>query len=198
MNRAQAAEARDGSPSSLALVTALAVERDRLCRGGAGDPDVDAALREADHEHRRPPPADPQLLRRSARHRDVRRRRQLRARGRGRRGRCARSASRRRRSGTTKATPAIVLDVDDTTLATWNYEIASNWAYNPVTNATYVTGQLFPAVPGMVATVDAGSAGGLRDLLPDGPPGRAGGRDARQPDGRRRRRGRRLSRRRRR
>src|SRR3954468_13622127 len=26
-----------------------------------------------------------------------------------------------------KGTPAIVLDVDDTTLATWNYEIASNW-----------------------------------------------------------------------
>lgn len=46
---------------------------------------------------------------------------------------------------------AIVLDVDDTTLATWNYEVASNWAYNPTTNAQYVTGQLFPPVPGMVA-----------------------------------------------
>jgi predicted secreted acid phosphatase len=52
-----------------------------------------------------------------------------------------------------RGTPAIVLDVDDTTLATWNYEIASNWAYNPVTNADYVTGQLFPAVPGMKAMV---------------------------------------------
>jgi predicted secreted acid phosphatase len=51
-------------------------------------------------------------------------------------------------------TPAIVLDVDDTTLLTWNYEIASNWAYNPVTNAEYVTGQKFPAVPGMVAIVN--------------------------------------------
>jgi hypothetical protein len=50
----------------------------------------------------------------------------------------------------TLQTKAIVLDVDDTTLATYNYEIASNWAYNPATNATYVTGQLFPAVPGMV------------------------------------------------
>ena len=47
-------------------------------------------------------------------------------------------------------TPAIVLDVDDTTLLTWNYEIASNWAYNPVTNAEFVTDQKFPAVPGMV------------------------------------------------
>jgi hypothetical protein len=49
--------------------------------------------------------------------------------------------------------PAIVLDVDDTTLLTWNYEIASNWAYNPVTNAEYVTEQKFPAVPGMVRMV---------------------------------------------
>ncbi|MGD9695455.1 MAG: HAD family acid phosphatase [Thermoleophilia bacterium] len=48
---------------------------------------------------------------------------------------------------------AIVLDVDDTTLATWNYEIASNWAYNPTTNAAYVTDQKFPAVPGMVDLV---------------------------------------------
>ncbi|WP_460447689.1 HAD family acid phosphatase [Angustibacter aerolatus] len=44
---------------------------------------------------------------------------------------------------------AIVLDVDDTSLVTWNYEIASNWAYEPVSNAKYVDGQLFPAVPGM-------------------------------------------------
>ncbi len=49
---------------------------------------------------------------------------------------------------------AIVLDVDDTTLATWNYEVASNWAYNPTTNAQFVTGQEFPAVPGMVDLVD--------------------------------------------
>ncbi len=48
---------------------------------------------------------------------------------------------------------AIVLDVDDTTLATWNYEIASNWAYTPASNAVYVLGQLFPAVPGMVDMV---------------------------------------------
>ncbi|GAB1640149.1 HAD family acid phosphatase [Krasilnikovia sp. MM14-A1259] len=52
-------------------------------------------------------------------------------------------------------TRAIVLDVDDTTLATYNYEIASNWAYNPATNATFVTEQRFPAVPGMVSMVTA-------------------------------------------
>src|SRR4249919_140208 len=48
------------------------------------------------------------------------------------------------------AMAAIVLDVDDTTLATWNYEIASNWAFNPTTNGQFVTDQRFPAVPGMV------------------------------------------------
>jgi len=48
---------------------------------------------------------------------------------------------------------AIVLDVDDTSLATWNYEIFSNWAFNPATNATFVTEQRFPAVPGMLAMV---------------------------------------------
>ncbi|BFU43200.1 HAD family acid phosphatase [Krasilnikovia sp. MM14-A1004] len=52
-------------------------------------------------------------------------------------------------------TPAIVLDVDDTTLATYSYEIASNWAYNPTTNATFVTEQRFPAVPGMVSMAAA-------------------------------------------
>ncbi|TDU91233.1 putative acid phosphatase of HAD superfamily subfamily IIIB [Kribbella voronezhensis] len=53
----------------------------------------------------------------------------------------------------TRATKAILLDVDDTSLATWNYEIASNWAFNPVTNGTFVTEQRFPAVPGMVDLV---------------------------------------------
>jgi hypothetical protein len=31
---------------------------------------------------------------------------------------------------------AIVLDVDDTTLTTWNYELFSNWDFNPSTNGT--------------------------------------------------------------
>ena len=53
------------------------------------------------------------------------------------------------------ATKAIVLDVDDTPRATWNYEIASNWAFNSGTNADFVLGQRFPAVPGMVAMATA-------------------------------------------
>ncbi|MGH2465994.1 MAG: HAD family acid phosphatase, partial [Candidatus Limnocylindrales bacterium] len=55
---------------------------------------------------------------------------------------------------------AIVLDVDDTTLATWNYEIASNWDYVPASNATYVNGELFPAVPGMVKLAKIAKAEG--------------------------------------
>jgi predicted secreted acid phosphatase len=63
---------------------------------------------------------------------------------------------------------AIVLDVDDTTLTTWDYELYSNWDYNPTSNQVFVgltdidptpavdlqfTGNLFPATPGMVAMV---------------------------------------------
>ena len=55
---------------------------------------------------------------------------------------------------------AIVLAVDDTSLATWNYEIFSNWSFNPATNATYVTNQLFPPVPGMVDMANTASAEG--------------------------------------
>jgi hypothetical protein len=55
---------------------------------------------------------------------------------------------------------AVLLDVDDTALATWNYEVASNWAYDPATNGEYVTDQRFPAVPGMVKLVRAAKAHG--------------------------------------
>lgn len=66
----------------------------------------------------------------------------------------------------TSSMQAIVLDVDDTTLTTWNYELFSNWDYNPGTNAVFVglgnppassstfTGNMFPATPGMVAMVN--------------------------------------------
>ena len=68
------------------------------------------------------------------------------------------------------AKPAIVLDVDDTTLATWNYEIFSNWAYNPTTNATYVNGELFPAVPGMVSMVNKAAKEGYAIFFITGRP----------------------------
>jgi hypothetical protein len=68
------------------------------------------------------------------------------------------------------AQKAIVLDVDDTTLTTWNYEIFSNWAYNPATNATYVNGELFPATPGMVQMVDKAKAEGYAIFFITGRP----------------------------
>ena len=54
-----------------------------------------------------------------------------------------------------RGTRAILLDVDDTSLLTWNYEVFSNWAYNPTTNAQFVTEQRFPAVFGMVEMAKA-------------------------------------------
>jgi predicted secreted acid phosphatase len=65
------------------------------------------------------------------------------------------------------ANKAIVLDVDDTTLTTWNYELYSNWDFNPTTNAIFVgltgsppvfTGNMFPATPGMVDMVSQAKA----------------------------------------
>ena len=56
---------------------------------------------------------------------------------------------------------AIVLDVDDTTLTTWDYELYSNWDYLPSSNTSFVggtntafTGNVFPATPGMVEMVN--------------------------------------------
>jgi hypothetical protein len=65
---------------------------------------------------------------------------------------------------------AIVLDVDDTTLTTWNYELYSNWDYNPGTNGTFVTEQRFPATPGMVALVSAAAADGYAIFFITGRP----------------------------
>jgi predicted secreted acid phosphatase len=74
------------------------------------------------------------------------------------------------RSKKPPAARAIVLDVDDTTLATWNYEIFSNWAFNPTTNATFVTEQRFPAVPGMVALADQAAQRGYAIVFLTGRP----------------------------
>ena len=49
-------------------------------------------------------------------------------------------------------TPAILFDIDDTTLNTYSYEIYSSFVYNPTTNAAFVnagSASVFPAVPGM-------------------------------------------------
>jgi predicted secreted acid phosphatase len=65
---------------------------------------------------------------------------------------------------------AILLDVDDTTLATYNYEIASNWAFNSTTNGNFVTAQLFPPVPGMVDMVKQAAQEGYAIIFLTGRP----------------------------
>ena len=67
-------------------------------------------------------------------------------------------------------TKAIVFDVDDTTLATWNYEVFSNWAFNPTTNAQFVNDQRFPAVPGMVELASAAARAGYSIIWITGRP----------------------------
>jgi HAD superfamily, subfamily IIIB (Acid phosphatase) len=44
---------------------------------------------------------------------------------------------------------AIVLDIDDTTLNTFDYEIHSSFVYDPTSNADFVNAEAFPAVFGM-------------------------------------------------
>lgn len=44
---------------------------------------------------------------------------------------------------------AIVLDVDDTSLSTYNYELETTFVYNPAGNAQYIATKTMPAVFGM-------------------------------------------------
>ena len=65
--------------------------------------------------------------------------------------------------------PAIVLDVDDTTLTTWNYELFSDWDFNSATNANFVglTGATFTGehVPRHAGNDRPGQGGeGLKDM----------------------------------
>ncbi len=50
---------------------------------------------------------------------------------------------------TASGAKAILLDVDDTSLNTYNYEIYSNFVYDPTSNGTFVDAAAFPAVPSM-------------------------------------------------
>lgn len=61
------------------------------------------------------------------------------------------------------AKKAIVLDVDDTSLVTYSYEIFSNFAYSPASNAEFVNAgrkDVFPATPGIAQTVKRAKAQG--------------------------------------
>jgi hypothetical protein len=87
-------------------------------------------------------------------------------------GRLARSAA--GYLGDAKATggtkKAVLLDVDDTSLNTYNYEIYSNFAYNPTTNAEFVNDAAFPAVFGMPALVQKAQAKGYTVFFLTGRP----------------------------
>ncbi len=66
--------------------------------------------------------------------------------------------------------PALVLDVDDTTLTTYNYEIYSNFAYDPTVNAAFVNAAVFPAVPTMPALVTRAARQGYEIFFLTGRP----------------------------
>ena len=68
------------------------------------------------------------------------------------------------------ATQAIVLDVDDTTLNTYNYEIYSNFVFNGSTNADFVNNAVFPAVPGMPQLVSHAASDGYAVFFLTGRP----------------------------
>jgi HAD superfamily, subfamily IIIB (Acid phosphatase) len=65
---------------------------------------------------------------------------------------------------------AIVLDVDDTTLNTYNYEIYSNFVYDPTSSAAFVNAASFPAVPGMVRLANRAEARGYTVFFLTGRP----------------------------
>ena len=68
------------------------------------------------------------------------------------------------------AKKAILLDVDDTSLNTYNYEIYSNFAYNPATNAEFVNKAAFPAVFGMPQLAQKAQAKGYTVFFLTGRP----------------------------
>jgi HAD superfamily, subfamily IIIB (Acid phosphatase) len=65
---------------------------------------------------------------------------------------------------------AIVLDIDDTTLNTYDYEIYSNFVYNPTSNAAFVNTAAFPAVFGMPQLVDYAASKGYTIFFLTGRP----------------------------
>lgn len=67
-------------------------------------------------------------------------------------------------------TPALVFDIDDTVLNTYNYEIATNFTYNPTTNGDYVDTARFPVVSKMQKFINAEAAQGYAVFFITGRP----------------------------
>jgi hypothetical protein len=76
----------------------------------------------------------------------------------------------RRSNHARQAKKAIVLDIDDTTLNTYNYEIYSNFVFDPTTNADFVNAAAFPAVFGMPHLVRTAKAEGYTIFFLTGRP----------------------------
>ena len=69
--------------------------------------------------------------------------------------------------GRADAKPAILVDVDDTTLSTYNYEATNDFGYNPAMNAEYIHDHGMTAVFGMPKLLRVGvDQGGIEVLLP--------------------------------
>ena len=157
-------------------VVALAIGARRRRRPTARRPFVHAQLRRADDQHRRRPGVRQELLRcpraatgpsggwSAALNPDSNYAREA----------CsvAKDGASWLKARSKVANRAIVLDVDDTTLTTWNYELFSNWDFNATTNAYFVglgnppassstfTGNMFPATPCMLDLVEQADAMG--------------------------------------
>ena len=68
------------------------------------------------------------------------------------------------------AHPAIVVDVDDTSLSTYNYEALNDFGYNPAVNAKYIHETGMKAVFGMPQLLTAAAKKGVRVFYVTGRP----------------------------
>ena len=69
-----------------------------------------------------------------------------------------------------KEKKAIILDVDDTSLSTYNYELETTFVYNPASNAQYIATKTMPAVFGMNALAAKATAEGYTVFYVTGRP----------------------------
>jgi hypothetical protein len=84
--------------------------------------------------------------------------------------RAERLLARRSHAANEQQKNAIVLDVDDTSLNTYNYEIYSNIVFDSTTNADFVNAAAFPAVFGMPRLAHDAKADGYRIFFITGRP----------------------------
>jgi HAD superfamily, subfamily IIIB (Acid phosphatase) len=69
------------------------------------------------------------------------------------------------------AKPAVVFDIDDTLLNTYNYTVALQFGFTSASNAVFVNNEAFPAVFGMPALVNWAASHGYTVFFITGRPG---------------------------